>query len=175
MGGTSSGMQDPLEAGQFDPSLYDYKLIQALEQQAIPPVQSLPVGAVNTVVTSNEEATHSTVLQDPLEAVVFLVLAGWGSVDVGVWSCSALNAVWCLDGTSAAFLCIDWVGYCENLATELFEDVHGRTCFFLHKHHQGHDFFHSRKITQDDWKMCWYFQVQIKHIIWQTFFAWMSF
>ena len=76
MGGTSSGMQDPLEARQFDPSLYDYKLIQALEQQAIPPVQSLPVGAVNTVATSNEEATHSTVLQDPLEAVVFLVLAG---------------------------------------------------------------------------------------------------
>ena len=71
MGGTSSGMQDPLEAGQFDPSLYDYKLIQALEQQAIPPVQSLPVGAVNTVATSNEEATHSTVLQDPLEAGQF--------------------------------------------------------------------------------------------------------
>ena len=32
-----------------------------------------------------------------------------------------------------AFLCIDWVGYCENLATVLFADLHRRTCFSCKK------------------------------------------
>ena len=57
------------------------------------------------------------------------------------------------------FFCIDWVGYCENLATVLFADLHWRTCFFLQEKpptttapnplwccsNEGHGFFHSRK------------------------------
>ena len=71
---------------------------------------------------------------------------------------------------------IDWVGYFEILATVLFADLHGRTCFFpAQTPPRTRLLRHSRKLTQDDWKMCLYFQVQIKHIIWQTFFAWMSF
>ena len=82
-----------------------------------------------------------------------------------------------------------WFGYCEILATVLFADLHWRTCLFLQKKHrqQQHRIpfdavamkatasFIREKITQAVWKMLWHFQVQIKHIIWQTSFAWMSF
>ena len=33
------------------------------------------------------------------------------------------------------------------------------------------DAFIRQKITQAVWKMIWHFQVQIKHIVWQTFFC----
>ena len=69
-------------------------------------------------------------------------------------------------------------GYCEKLATVLFEDLHWRTFFFLRTKHrqQRHPIpfdagamkatasFIGEKITQDDWKLSLHVQVQIKHI-----------
>ena len=46
---------------------------------------------------------------------------------------------------------IDWVGYFEILATVLFADLHGRTCFFpAQTPPRTRLLRHSRKLTQDD-------------------------
>ena len=91
---------------------------------------------------------------------------------------------------SVAFFCIDWVGYCENLATLLFADLHWRICFFMQNKNIDNNntktffdalamkatasFIHER-ITWDDWNMFLHYQVQFKHTIWQRILPGMSF